>query len=119
MEGHRSKRENVKVNLTCLMRVTVDEEQIILQNQLIALSHLWTNVQQELKDKLNLFIGLIEHLEKFERQYQIISIWLKGLEKSADNKSLGSTPEKQKERIKEVRIVCRFYSFRRLEKSLH
>ena len=117
MEGHRSNRENVKVNLTCLMRVTADEEQIILQNQLIALSHLWTNVQQELKDKLELFIGLIEHLEKFERQYQIISIWLKGLEKSADNKSLGSTPEKQKERIKEVRIVCRFYSFRRLEKS--
>ena len=104
MESYRSKRESVKMNLTCLMRVTADEEQTILQNQLITLSHLWTNVQQELRDKLKLLIGLIERLEKFDRHYEIIAIWLKGLERSADNRSLGTSPEKQKERIKEVRI---------------
>ena len=102
MERYRSVRENVKMNLTCLMRVTAEEEQVVLQNQLTVLSHLWTNVHQELKEKLKVLITLIENVERFDRQYEIMCVWLNGIECSADKRCLGTSPEKQKERIKEV-----------------
>lgn len=103
MENYRSKHENVKMNFTCLVRVTADEEQSVLQNQLVALSQLWTNVQSELRDQLKLLIKLIEGLEEFNRQYQIMILWLNGIESAASNNGgLGTSPEKQKERIKHV-----------------
>jgi hypothetical protein len=106
MENYRSKHENVKMNFTCLVRVAADEEQSVLQNQLVALSQLWTNVQNELRDQLKLLIKLIENLEEFNRQFDIMLLWLNGIENAASNHGgLGTSPEKQKERIKHVSFL--------------
>uniref|UniRef100_A0A7M5XE85 Uncharacterized protein n=2 Tax=Clytia hemisphaerica TaxID=252671 RepID=A0A7M5XE85_9CNID len=103
LESYRSKRENAKMHFTCLVRVTAHEEQAILQNQLTALSNLWSNVQQELHDRLKQLIGSIEHLERFQQKFEILSYWLNGMETSSGNLGhLGTSPEKQKERIKKI-----------------
>ena len=96
------------MHFTCLVRVTAHEEQAILQNQLTALSNLWSNVQQELHDRLKQLIVSIEHLEQFQQKYEILSFWLNGIETSTGNLGhLGTSPEKQKERIKKVK-KCNF-----------
>lgn len=68
----------------------------------MALSQLWSSVQQELTQKMKLLIQLIELIEGFNQKYDVMVIWLEGLEKSLTKEKLGSSPEKQKDRIKQV-----------------
>lgn len=67
-----------------------------------ALSQLWSSVQQELTEKMKMLIQLIELIDAFNRKYDVMTIWLEGLERSVSKEQLGSSPEKQKHRIKEV-----------------
>ena len=108
-EAQRSKREGIKVHVACLSRVTVTEEQYVLQHQVISLSELWVNISQELKDKMKILIQLLEWIEKFSHQIGLLETWLSGIESSLHAENLGSSPEKQRERIKQV--CQRFTSF--------
>ena len=102
LERYSSKRENIKMHFACLVRVTAEEEQTPLQNQLVSLSNLWSNVQKELVEKTKLLISIIERIEAFNRNYDVMDLWLKGIENAASNEGLGTSPEKQKDRIKQV-----------------
>ena len=95
-------RENIKVHVACLSRVTVTEEQYVLQDQMISLSELWTNISQELQEKMKVLMQLLEWVEQFRHQLGLLDTWLSGIENSLFAETTISSPEKQRERIKQV-----------------
>ena len=69
-----------------------------------ALTLLWGNVLNELKEKMNLMIQLLEWLEDFQYKASIFETFMNGIEKSISASYSITSPEKQREKIKQVML---------------
>lgn len=100
----------MKSHVAYLSRVSAQDEQMLLQHQLLALSQLWSGVNDELKVRTQTLSQLMELIQRFSHKMSILTTWLSGIETSLFSDKMISSPEKQKERIRQVMSKIVFFT---------
>ena len=113
MEDYREKQEHIKTQASHISSLISSTQPCDIQQQLSALERLWQGVSEAVKEKVSFLMSLVELISVMRSKTKLFVDWVE----QVDDVIFGegdTSPEKQRQKIKDVSLVILRSSFVKL-----